>query len=280
MDQTQDINKQSFKTQRKSVSLSVVNAGFQRCQPGYGWGPGIRDHYLVHCVLSGRGSYATDGKIFQVKPGELFLIYPGKTCSYIADEHDPWHYAWVGFNGQDALYLLGQAGFSTERPVVRASDPLRLGKLLQAVYDGRGSRVQDTARMTGRVYEFLADLIDLSTVQSDSTDDPAQQIIRSALEFVDGNYSHPISVEDIARYTGISRSGLYRSFQKAFGLAPMQYVNRHRIERACTLLQNTSSPIAEIARSTGFDDPLYFSRAFKHTIGRSPKQYRKDQTDV
>ena len=41
--------KHSFKTaQRPELSLAVYNAGFQKCPPLYGWGPGIRDHYLIH----------------------------------------------------------------------------------------------------------------------------------------------------------------------------------------------------------------------------------------
>ena len=41
--------KNSYKvTEKELVSLSVYNVGFQKCDALYQWGPGIRDHYLIH----------------------------------------------------------------------------------------------------------------------------------------------------------------------------------------------------------------------------------------
>ena len=48
--------KNSYKvTEKELVSLSVYNVGFQKCDPLYQWGPGIRDHYLIHYIISGKG---------------------------------------------------------------------------------------------------------------------------------------------------------------------------------------------------------------------------------
>lgn len=50
--------KNSYKvTEKELVSLSVYNVGFQKCDPLYQWGPGIRDHYLIHYIISGKGYY-------------------------------------------------------------------------------------------------------------------------------------------------------------------------------------------------------------------------------
>ena len=52
--------KNSYKTTEKNlVSLSVYNVGYQKCEPEYQWGPGIRDHYCIHHILSGSGYYST-----------------------------------------------------------------------------------------------------------------------------------------------------------------------------------------------------------------------------
>ena len=49
-----DQYKNSYKaTAKELVSLSVYNVGYQLCDAGYQWGPGIRDHYLIHYVISG-----------------------------------------------------------------------------------------------------------------------------------------------------------------------------------------------------------------------------------
>ena len=54
--------KHSFKaSQRPALSLMVYNVGFQKCPPDYGWGPGVRDHFLLHYIVSGHGTYESGG---------------------------------------------------------------------------------------------------------------------------------------------------------------------------------------------------------------------------
>ena len=49
--------KNSYKSDGAVLPLSVKNVGFQQCTPGYRWGAGVRDHYLIHYVVSGRGTF-------------------------------------------------------------------------------------------------------------------------------------------------------------------------------------------------------------------------------
>lgn len=105
--------KHSFKTDRRGeLSLLVYNVGFQKCPPGYGWGPGVRDHYLLHYVLSGQGTYETGGRTFVLHSGEAFLARPDVPIFYRADDRNPWEYYWVGFSGRAAPLLLAQTPFT------------------------------------------------------------------------------------------------------------------------------------------------------------------------
>ena len=53
-----DVYKQSFKQNyTNNIELSIFNCGIERCAPSKTWGPGIRDHYLIHLVLSGKGEF-------------------------------------------------------------------------------------------------------------------------------------------------------------------------------------------------------------------------------
>lgn len=53
--------KNSYKSDGAVLPLSVKNVGFQQCTPGYRWGAGVRDHYLIHYVVSGRGTFTAAG---------------------------------------------------------------------------------------------------------------------------------------------------------------------------------------------------------------------------
>lgn len=71
-----DKYKNSYKaTDKELVSLSVYNVGYQRCDANYQWGPGIRDHYLIHYIISGKGTYKIGGSIHTLKEGDAFLVY-------------------------------------------------------------------------------------------------------------------------------------------------------------------------------------------------------------
>ena len=95
-----DVYKQSFKQNyTNNIELSIFNCGLERCAPGQTWGPGIRDHYLIHLVVSGKGTFEVGGQTFAVAPGDLFFARPNQLIRYTADEQQPWEYSWVGFNG-------------------------------------------------------------------------------------------------------------------------------------------------------------------------------------
>jgi AraC-like DNA-binding protein len=91
-------------------------------------------------------------------------------------------------------------------------------------------------------------------------------------------------VEDIADYVGLSRSHLFRSFEKVMDKSPKAYLTDFRIRQACNLLLGSDLSITAIANSVGFENNLYFSKAFHKVKGMSPKNYRaqalkKETTD-
>jgi len=64
-------------------------------------------------------------------------------------------------------------------------------------------------------------------------------------------------------------------FKDIMDISPMAYYNKLRTNNACHLLENTTLKISEIAECSGYEDPLYFSQAFKKATGLSPASYRK-----
>ena len=105
--------KNSYKaTEKELVSLSVYNVGFQKCDSLYQWGPGVRDHYLIHYIMNGKGVYCVNNQTYHLSAGDCFLVYPNTEVVYYADNEDPWEYAWVGFTGSDAAMILQATDFS------------------------------------------------------------------------------------------------------------------------------------------------------------------------
>ncbi len=265
--------KYSFKAEEHAeLSLVVYNVGFQKCPPGYGWGPGVRDHYLLHYIVSGKGRYQTEQDCFELEAGEAFLAYPDTKIYYCADPNDPWEYYWVGFSGAAAPLLLAQTPFSKNDAVLKPKSGERLRHGLLDIYKARGSDYPSAVRMAGYLQAALGTLMEGEMGERQKT---AYDHARRAAAFLQQNYSASIGVEDAARQVGVSRSHLYRAFQSEFGCSPSEYLTDYRIQRACQLLSHSDLAVGVVAASVGFEDPLYFSRVFHRQIGISPTQYRK-----
>lgn len=267
--------KNSYKvTEKELVSLSVYNVGFQKCDSLYQWGPGIRDHYLIHYIISGSGCYKLRGHTYELHAGDTFLVYPNTEVLYCADERDPWEYAWVGFTGSDASMILKATDFTPEKPFIRDTplgDDIR--RQILHIYDARGNEFEHAVEMTGRLYTMLA--LFMHGAIHTGTQNSANSYVQKGIEFISSNYSYAITIEDIADYVGVSRSHLFRSFETVLGQSPKEYLTDFRMKQACYLLEHSSLSITAIANSLGFDNSLYFSKTFHKEKGMAPKEYRE-----
>ena len=273
------IYKNSYKaTDKELVSLSVYNVGYQKCTPSYQWGPGVRNHYLIHHIIAGCGIFQVNKKSFSLHAGDSFLIYPGSEVTYAANAQDPWEYAWVGFNGSDAPIILKATDFCPEHPIIiRTPYGEKIAQQLLHIYEARGTNFENIVEMTGGLYTALALFL------KGSTRPPVQNnyntYVQKAIEYISDNYSYSITIENVADYVGLSRSHLFRSFEAILGKSPKEYLTEFRIKQACYLLQHSNLSVTAIANSVGFDSSLYFSKAFKKAKGKSPREYRLHITE-
>lgn len=256
-----------------NVSLAIFNCGLQSCAPSHSWGPGVRDHFLIHMVLSGKGRYTCDGKTFELKAGDMFLIKPSQVVHYIADEQDPWEYYWVGFNGTYAQRATSHLPFSEARPVYAPKNFEACKEYLYQIYAHSGNAMSNSVAMVGYLYLFLAALIEEGRRLSPAQPATQSSYVIDAIKFIQFNYSTDISVDDIANAVGISRSHLYRVFISNLGQSPIDYLTEYRINEACNLIKNTNLSISQIAVSVGFFDQFYFSRVFKKIKNVPPSKY-------
>ncbi len=261
--------KNSYKAEQSALPLSIKNVGFQQCTPGYRWGAGMRDHYLLHYVVSGCGTYTVEGHSFPVSAGQVFLAWPNTVLSYTADQNDPWEYYWLGFAGPDAAMLLSHSGFQKNRPVISIGFGKTFQQYVTSIYNARGSDLKSRAQMLGYAYLLLGRLI-----EPDAQAPEAADVASRAAEFIENNYADQLSVDDIAAGVGVSRSWLYRRFMESFGCSPTAYLRDRRLACAKQLLESTRLHISEIACSAGYPDPLYFTKVFTRRFGCSPSAYR------
>lgn len=240
----------------------------------HSYGPAVRPHYLIHFIFSGKGSYLAGGKTNHLCAGDAFLIQPGETTYYEADEKEPWTYAWTAFHGDEAEPLLSTCGLGDQALIYRGQPDDRLMRYAKTLADCFGSTRHSQLEMIGYLYLILS-IMQKDTADEDNKDQ--ESYCKKACDYIKNNFSYDIRITDIARYIGIDRTYLYKVFIKERGISPKQYLLERRLAEAQNLLSHTSLSVTEAAYSCGFKDTPSFCRHFKAAVGMTPSQFRKIQ---
>lgn len=248
----------------ENLRLRDVNpliCGEEACEPGHTFGPAARDYYLLHYVLSGKGTFFSGGRSYTVTKGQIFVIRPHEMTCYRADGQDPWHYCWVGFESSLDLSVL----FS--RDVITTPD---CGHVFHALRDSSGVQAGREWYICGKIYELL------SLLRAPVAGAPqASEYVRRAVNFIESNYIKDISVEGIAAQLSLDRSYFSTIFKKYTGKSPQKYIVDYRLTRAAELIAVKRYKPTDAARSAGYPDIFNFSRMFKKKFGVSPREYGK-----
>jgi AraC-like DNA-binding protein len=99
--------------------------------------------------------------------------------------------------------------------------------------------------------------------------------MRRIVDYVRQHYREKLSVADMARMGGISVSSQERLFRKTFGLTPLMYLRKTRLNAACKLLRESDVGLSDIAVQCGFNDQTNMTRAFRLELKITPLRYRR-----
>ncbi len=231
------------------------------------WGPGTREIYSLHYIVSGKGYVVFRGVTYALSAGDAFLVFPEEEILYYPEESEPWAYRWVDFKGADAKALIARTGFSKKCPVVRGMQGV---EPLFHIYEEGVYGELAKERYAAKVYLLLTHFLK-------ETKEPEEKrsYFEDAAEMIQNSYwKQELNVGQLANSLNVERSYLYRLFIEHTGISPQEYLTEVRMERACELLLTTELSVQAVAGSVGYKDALYFSRLFRKRKGITPSNYR------
>ena len=263
------------------LDLRLYQYGWEQCAPLHSFGPVVRNHYLFHYIISGRGvldSNDTDGvtRHYHLRPDQGFLICPGQINTYVADECQPWKYVWLEFDGLRAAEYLGSAGLGTHQPVYRPRTPAHGESLRDKMLYIAGHSEASALHLVGYLCLFLDELIQSSATRRESRCSQLKDFyIQEAVTYIQQNYHRDLTVEEIADVCKLNRSYFSRLFKETVGSTPQEFLIRLRLSNAAELMRTTADTIGDIALQCGYPNQLHFSQAFKKHYGLPPREWRK-----
>lgn len=223
---------------------------------------------------SGQGEIRTLNNSFSLKAGEFIICRPYELTDIKISNLDTYSFYWAVFSGKLVPELLSNINLSTERKlhVDAHSDVTTIFEKILSEESHKQSNSDIIIASS-----FISALGIMSRI---ATESPQKNKIKGyekifpALDAINSDCTDRKCVEEYAKMCNLSSSYFTHLFTKIIGSSPMEYKQLRRMDIAKKLLITTRLSIKEISTIIGFNDPLYFARCFKQTVGESPSQFR------
>lgn len=184
-------------------------------------------------------------------------------------------YEWRCIEGGRCYIVEFDADAELDVPVafpLSDADAEKLLKLIQRLCFDRRTEAP-LRRIDGikNIYDML--LILLGSSKSYIPSDK-YSLIKPAVEYIHLHYTESIGISDLEGLISISIVYFRKLFKSFFGLSPIEYIQKLRIDEAKRMLRSDYGTISDIALSLGYPNMYYFSRVFKSIEGISPSKYK------
>lgn len=243
-------------------------------------------------VTGGSAMHWLEEEEFPIAAGDVFLLQGKKDHFYhqrdrlemINIMYEP---SKIGLPENRLLKIPGYCALFLLEPVFRKQHRFTSHLSLDRIAFSQAERIAlDMAREVnekpdGYEASLLGKLIDLivflsrSYQHTKSTNSEALLRVGKVISTMEQGYSNEWKLEDFIEMSHLSRSHFIRTFTKATGLPPFEYLIQLRLQQAMLRLRSSNQPISQIAFDVGFNDSNYFTRQFKKRNGISPLTYRR-----
>ena len=225
---------------------------------------GLDDHLLL-LTLAG-GGLANETKLTAFS---LYLFKPGDRHDYGTDPQTGfWHFLWAHVHAPtDWLSLLAWKTISIQ--AIPQGERRRIVALFRDAVANSSTNMSYDKALAMNLFENM--LLRISRARTAATSLYFSDEVRT---YILEHLSARLNVRTLATQFKLSESRFAHRFRDVFGMPPQLYIENCRLQMAQRLLLTTDMSIKEIAFACGFNDPLYFSKRFMRSIGKSPSEWR------
>lgn len=258
----------------KDIFLYPTCAGLYECGNNYYVNRNSYDSFLLLYVLEGNAYINVDGEELKISSGRFALIDCYKP--HIYGSHNGCRLMWAHFDGAMARQYYDYILNLQKNNILTASDSVMAYRNLSKLYS---SLAENIAVESAVISKYLINILtEFMRIQNTDAKDNISDIERAKL-FINENLNKQISLEEIAAQANLSVYYFTRSFKKAYGYTPHEYLIKIRLNTACFYLVSSNAQIKEIAFSCGFTNESNFCTCFKNNIGCTPTEYRDSHTN-
>lgn len=222
--------------------------------------------YSVAFVTEGEGLLHTTFGKQKIAAGDVFLIF--SAGAYYIENTDHLQYIYITFIGSRAPALMERLRIPRPQTVFHGMESLR--PLWENAFQ----------LVTEENIDLLCEGILLYTVsllspeREEAAPEQKANAILQVKMHVDNHFTDPaLTLRSVSAQFAFHPKYLSAAFKKLVRVSFSEYLTQRRLEYALSLIRGGVSNVRELSEMCGYNDPLYFSKAFKRRFGLSPKQY-------
>lgn len=248
----------------------------------------FHEYYQIVFILSGEGKIFVEGVEHEVKVNDLYIFKPNVKHAIHASLTKNLNTAEVKFFSNN---ITNTARLNQLEYLVKENNGRIRNTFISIIDEVKESDIytetvinhllnQLIIFLTRQKYRDAEDRLNslspplkicTETIQTGKQGDTLDSIV----EYINKEYSKEIKLNDLAEMIYLSPVYFCSVFKERYGVSPIQYLQKVRLENAKNMLSNSDESVTKIAEKVGFQSVHYFSRFFKNKEGVTPNKYRR-----
>ena len=256
-----------------SQDVTLLNASSSRYEGDWPSIPHSHAFTELFYVRDGRGEFLLEDKIYPISKDDLIIVNPHINHTEISKETPPLSYFTVGVEGV-CFSFNDQKEYRIFNCRKKEADLLFYFNSLFQELDKQSEGYEKICNYLLHILILQLQRITDSPFELITAQHPSKECAYIK-RYLDSNYSENITLDHLSALSHLNKYYLSHEFTKYYGISPINYLNRKRIDVCKELLENTDYGISDIAHLVGFSSQSYLSQSFRKSCGMTAGTYRK-----
>ena len=253
--------------------VTLLNASSSRYEGDWPSIPHSHAFTELFYVRDGQGEFLLEDEIYPISKDDLIIVNPHINHTEISRGNPPLSYFTVGVDGLSFSFN-DQKEYRIFNCRKKKTDLLFYFNALFQELDNQSDGYEKICMHMLNILILQLQRITDSPFELITTQHPSKECAHIK-RYLDSNYGENISLDHLSAISHLNKYYLSHEFTKYYGISPMNYLSRKRIEVCKELLENTDYGISDIAHLTGFSSQSYLSQSFRKSCGITAGTYRK-----
>jgi len=268
---------QSFMIRGTAKLLNVARSKY-----GGDWHsvPHTHKHMEIFYVIGGKGQFLICGEHYPVSANNLVIINPDVPHTELSINSQPLEYIVLGIEGIE-LATVGKS--DAQFNILDHFESVDISGCLRNILRETEQKNPGYKDVCQAYMEILIIRLMRSTSLAATAEPQAVSGNRqcaAARRYIELHFKEALTLDQIAEEVHVNKYYLSHTFKQEYGISPINYMIRLRIDESKYLLSETDLSLSQIAQLLGFSSLSYFSQVFRRTQATSPLEYRQSTKNM